>query len=258
MTNPNPTIASIILAAGEGTRMKSNSINKTALKYNKKPMIQYAVEAVNDISDQIVIVVGAYANSVKQALKGQPDILYSTQRHRQGTGHATQIGLNALSKHAVQPDIILVGYGDHMMFYKPTIIQALIQEHLEQQSAITLLTTQHSNANELAWGRIIRDQQNMITKIVEQKDATDFEKKINEINPGFYCFDYQFLKHNIGQLTPSPVTGELYLTDMVDIGCSQGKKVCGHNVPFEYVGIGVNSPEQLQQSQLLHQQLHHA
>lgn len=247
----------IILAAGEGKRMNSNGKNKTSLKFNDKPIIRYAVDALESSCHKIIVVVGAYADTVKQALSKNPKIIYAIQKERKGTGQAVQVAIKKMKELDLSAENILVGYGDHMMFYTNEIIEKMLEKNNYDKAAITLLTNDYPDPNFLAWGRIIRNNQGDVIKIVEQKDANEEEKKVKEVNPGFYCFNYAFAQNNICKLKPSLKTKELYLTDMVDIAISVGEKVTAQKVPFENVGIGINNPEQLKISQELHQRVAH-
>ena len=208
-------------------------------------MIAYGVETLLPVAQQIIVVVGAFSESVKQALKDYP-VTYVHQYKRLGTGHAAMVGLKAIKS---SPSCVLVGYGDHMMFYKKDTIEKLIKLHKEKNATITLVSTFYDHPNELAWGRIIRGKDGDVLDIVEQKDATESQRSIQEINPGFYCFDFEFLKKYFPKLKKSPVTKEYYLTDMIKMAVSLGKKVAALQVPFGSVGIGVNRYEELGRSQ---------
>ncbi len=241
------TVAAIILAAGRGTRLKSTTQNKVSLMFHDKPIIAYAVDVVQDISDKTVVVVGAFADSVKDALKDHPDVTFAVQESQTGTGDALRVGFEALKKD--DPLFVLVGYGDHMMFYTPDRIRELIGFHQKHDAAISLLTTHYAIANDL--GRIVRSSDGSILKIVEYKDATEEEKALTEINPGFYCFNYTFLKNHLKDIVKSPATGEYYLTDLLRVAWDYDLPVVGLPVPFNEVGIGINRPDELQESQAL-------
>ncbi len=249
MVNDKQTVGAIILAAGKGTRMKSETQNKVALLFHGKPIIAYGVEMTLQVANHVVVVVGAMAESVKKSLEGF-DVEYAQQSDQRGTGHAAHVGLETLKNH--KPELVLVGYGDHMMFYKPERIRELIQLHKDETADISLLTTIYSSPNEIAWARIIRDDQNNVVGLVEQKDATEQQRKIEEVNPGFYCFNATFLEEFLPQITESPVTHELYLTDLLQLASKHGKKIVALSVPFQEVGIGVNRPEELHESQKLY------
>jgi bifunctional UDP-N-acetylglucosamine pyrophosphorylase/glucosamine-1-phosphate N-acetyltransferase len=247
-------IIGIILAAGEGTRIKTQKQNKTALKIKKKPLVQYGVELLQGVVSQTVIVVGAYAQSVKAVIKGQ-NIYYAHQKKRLGTGHATLIALKAIEEKRLLAELVLIGYGDHMMFYTPRIIRNMVEFHKKQKAVLTIITTEHNDPMRLAWGRIIRKKDNSVGAIIEQKDANKEQLKVSELNAGFYCVDYNFLREAILDLEPSSITGEYYLTDIVELANKAGKKVAAYKVPFKYVGIGVNTSEQLQQASKLKQKV---
>lgn len=244
-------IIGVILAAGKGSRMKLKDTNKTSVHFNGKPLIQYGIDVFRQTTDETVIVVGAHAQSVKDAIISHPHLSFAEQKRRLGTGHAVKVAIDAIKKYPQEPEIILVGYGDHMMFYTPEIINKLIAQHKKHKAAVTLITTEYNDPNSLAWGRIIRKNSHEITRIVEQKDATVQEQAVTEVNPGFYCFDYQFLKKHLGQIRKSKITNEYYLTDFIEIA-ARNLKVAALKVPFKYVGIGINTTQQLHQSENLY------
>lgn len=243
-------ITGIILAAGEGSRLKLPDRNKTTLDIENKPLVQYGVELFQSLVQQTIIVVGAYADTVKASVQGE-NILFTEQLERKGTGHATQVAVEAIEASGQTPTEVLVGYGDHMMFYTPEILQQLLDLHREKQAAVSMIAAEHHDPNSLAWGRIVRDHQGYVAAIVEQKDATPQQRQITELNAGLYCFDYAFLQKNIRNLVPSAVSGELYVTDLIEIARTQGLPVCALTVPFEYVGIGINTTEHLEQAKAL-------
>lgn len=240
-------IAGIILAGGKGTRINSHKVNKVTLPFVGKPIVCYGVELFKDLTDPTIVVIGAFSHSVKAALKDYK-VTYAYQQKRLGTAHATKIGLEKINNGNF-PDIVLVGYGDHMMFYKKETINKLIKAHQEHSAALSLITVNHDNPDELAWGRVIRDKKGFIIDNIEQKDATPEQRKIEELNAGFYCFDYGFLRENISEVKKSPVTGEYYLNALIHIAIEQNKIVFGLRVPFKEVGIGINRFPELQKSQ---------
>lgn len=241
-------IISIILAGGKGTRINSKTANKVTLPFLNKPMILYGVELLHQVSGPIIVVVGAFAESVKQVLAGYP-ITYAYQKEQLGTGHAVKIALVEIEKHKEKPELVLVGYGDHMMFYTVKNANELIAYHKQQQSVMTFVTTIIPDS---PYGRIIRDKSNNILDIVEVKDASDEQRKISEINAGLYCFDYSFLKENINKIDKSPVTQEYYLTDLVKLANRNHQIVAGFKVPYKNVGIGINRYDELKESQKIY------
>lgn len=246
-------VASIILAAGKGKRLNSTHVNKVALPFLGKPLIKYGVQLLQEISTPVVVVIGAFSKSVEDALKGF-DVVFVHQKRRLGTGHAVEVGLQALKLHS--PAHVLVGYGDHMMFYKKETIRKLIEKHQAENASLSFITTFHDDPDKLAWGRIIRNSTGKIVDSVEQKDATEEQKKVKELNAGFYCFEFDFLKKFIGKIKKSPVSHEYYINNLVKIAVKNGKKVIGCRVPFEEVGIGINQKEEIVRSQNFFLKIH--
>jgi len=244
----------VILGGGDGTRLNSKTVNKVSLPFLGKPMICYGVDLYQGLVDSVMVVVGAYAESVKAALENYR-VDFARQEERLGTAHAAKIAVEKIETLGLNPDFVFVAYGDHMMFYKKDTVKKL-KELMEQKGAVlSLISAIHDHQNELAWGRIIRDGNDHVVAIVEQKDATEEEREIRELNAGFYCFDYRFLKENIDKIEKSPVTGEYYITDMIKLAVAQGKKVAGLRVPFEEVGIGVNTHAEMQESTELYKEI---
>ncbi len=243
-------IVGIILAAGKGTRITSNGTNKTALDFSGKPMVSYALELFQHTVDKTVLVVGAYADSVRKAAAAYHPLI-SVQHKRLGTGHAVLVALRSMKKTGITPELVVVGYGDHMMFYTPNTVREMIAKHRARKAALTLVTVMHESPDTLAWGRVLRNSEGYVARVVEQKDATSQERAVRELNAGFYVFDFSFLTNYIGTLEKSSVSQEYYITDMIARAVDNGYKVLAFPVPFPEVGIGVNTWEQLNESQKL-------
>jgi bifunctional UDP-N-acetylglucosamine pyrophosphorylase/glucosamine-1-phosphate N-acetyltransferase len=243
----------IILAAGKGTRIKAKERNKVTLPFLNKPLILYSVELMEKIADKTVVVIGAFHQSVKEALKNKK-VIYAYQKKRLGTGHAVKVVLQEIEKLNLNPGLVLVGYGDHTMFYDKKDIDALIKLHQKEKAVMSIITVKHDN-EKLHWGFVIRDKKNNIIDSIEFKDASDeIKKTVKELNAGFYCFDYQFLKKNIGKIKKSPVSKEYYINALIGIAAKQNLKVTGLCVPFSRVGIGINRWEELEESQKIYLQ----
>ncbi len=249
----NEKITGIILAAGKGTRINSNGTNKVSYLFLDKPIILYGVELFEKLCDEIVVVVGAFAQSVKDIIDGKRTIKYAFQKKRLGTGHAVKLALIELKKDP--PSLVLVGMGDHMMFYKHETIKKFINKHKEQKSVVSFISTKYHDPDALSWGRIERDKSGNVLDIIEQKDATAKQLKIKELNSAFYCFDYNFLKDNINKIKKSEVTGEYYLPDLIKIAILKKLKVYAMLVHFREIGIGINRYEELSESQTLYKKL---
>lgn len=234
--------AGIILAGGKGTRLQSTEVNKVVLPLHGKPLIQYGVELLTPHTSPLIVVLGAFSESVKRVLENY-DVTYAYQEVQKGTGHAVQIALPHLEGKDVKQ--VYVGYGDHMMFYTKRTVEQMKQACTEDV-AIVMVTSKVENP--LGLGRILRDSDGKVRGVVEEKDASENEKSIKEINAGFYLFSYEFLRYAIQQLTPSPISGELYLTELVQIAVNQKRNVVGLEVAYEEMGIGINTKEELEQS----------
>ncbi|GAB4219748.1 MAG: hypothetical protein Fur009_7320 [Candidatus Microgenomates bacterium] len=248
-------IYGVILAAGKGTRLKSRKTNKVTLPFLNKPLILYSVELMEKIVDKTIVVIGAFHESVKEALKNKK-VIYAYQKKRLGTGHAVKVALEKIKKLTIKPKIVLVGYGDHTMFYKKEDIEKLINEHKKNQAVMSLITVKNNDNDKHRWGYIIRKNNGDVVDSVEYKDASDEVKKnIDELNAGFYCFDFEFLKKNISKIPRSPVSKEYYINSLVKIAVLQNKKVIGVEVPFSSVGIGINTKEEFEESQRIYLQL---
>ncbi|MEP7167554.1 MAG: sugar phosphate nucleotidyltransferase [Candidatus Woesebacteria bacterium] len=232
----------IILAAGKGSRLKCKTQNKTSLELWGKPMVRYGVELFEQTVDQTIVVVGAFPESVKEAV-GNHTVKYANQTKRLGTGHALKVAMRAITQTKKTPNLIFLGYGDHMVSYTKESVIQMSSTHAQENATITLVTAVAPNPEGL--GRIVRAKDGTVKGIVEQKDATPAQREIHEVNAGFYCFSYDFLKKNINKLKKSSVTGEYYLTDLISMAQDKGLKIAAHVVPFEEVGTGVNTREQL-------------
>ncbi len=239
-------IVGVLLAGGKGSRFKAKATNKTATLFNSKPLIQYGVDIYNNLVNKTYVVVGAYKNSVMNALTCTENIVFVEQRKRLGTGHALKLVLKELKRNNLKPNAVLVGNGDHMMFYDQKIIKKIIETHILNSFDITFITTLQKNPTGL--GRVIRNKKDEVLKIIEEKDANEYEKKIKEINAGFYCFTYQFLEENFQKLTKSEVSGEYYITEFIKLAIEQNKKVYAYKVPFKYVGYGINTQDDFKNS----------
>ena len=199
----------VILAAGQGTRMKS-SLYKVLHSVCGKPMVQHVVDQVSKVGvDETVVVVGHGAEKVKEQLGD--GISYVLQEEQLGTGHAV-IQAEALLKDKDGVTIVLCG--DTPLITAKTM-EALLSYHEEQGAKATVLTAEASDPT--GYGRIVRDESGAVRRIVEHKDATNEERAITEINTGTYCFDNALLFSALKLVGNSNVQGEYYLPDVIEI-----------------------------------------
>ncbi|MBW4056580.1 MAG: bifunctional UDP-N-acetylglucosamine diphosphorylase/glucosamine-1-phosphate N-acetyltransferase GlmU [Proteobacteria bacterium] len=205
------SLASIVLAAGKGTRMKSGLI-KVLHPVAGLPMIAWPVAAARDAgSDPIVLVIGHQATAVQGIFRGAADIRCAMQEEQLGTGHAVACALDAL---AGFHGTILILCGDTPLLRSETL-KTMLSFHRDNQAAITVLTALVEDP--YGYGRVVRDNSGRVTRIVEQKDADPEEQEIREINSGIYCMDSDFLFNNIRGIGNDNAQGEYYLTDLLAI-----------------------------------------
>ena len=231
--------AAIVLAAGEGTRMKS-STSKVLHTIAGKTILNHVLDAVAELSPkQIRIVVGASRESVEShANEIAPSALTVFQEVRNGTGGAVQLALNAAD---TSGNVIILA-GDTPLLTGTTLADFL-SVHAEHGNVASVLTAEMPDST--GYGRIVRDENGFITRIVEERDATDFEKLIDEVNTGVYIFDAAALQSSIKKLNTNNSQGELYLTDVIALIKSDGGQV-GAILSNDYTEtLGINDRSQL-------------
>jgi UDP-N-acetylglucosamine diphosphorylase/glucosamine-1-phosphate N-acetyltransferase len=229
----------VILAAGLGTRMKSNKA-KVLHEIVGKPMILYLVETAKQVvGNNIIVVVGHQADMVQAVVSKEAEVFFAFQEKQMGTGHAA---LCALPFIPCQAESIIILCGDVPMLTSDTI-QRLITDHHQFDRDLTLLVVDVEKPT--GYGRILFDDDHNLIKIVEEADATAEEKKIKTVNTGIYCVRKSFLFDALHKLNSNNAQGELYLTDIIGIGYLERKSlgiVVSAN-PEET--IGVNSRDDL-------------
>jgi bifunctional UDP-N-acetylglucosamine pyrophosphorylase/glucosamine-1-phosphate N-acetyltransferase len=232
-------VASVILAAGYGTRMKS-SLPKVMHSLLGRPMIEWALLAANSVSlSGPIVVVGHGSEQVMSHLGDRAS--YARQEELLGTGHAVmQAGPHAGNGVDNDVDAVLVTYGDMPLLQAETL-QSLIDLFTEAQQegnlAVAMLTVTRDDPQ--GFGRIARDETGEIVAIVEESDCTPEQLAIRELNPGVYCFDATWLWDNLPKITVSS-KGEYYLTDMIGLGVQQGKRIVSLDAPPDELN-GVNT-----------------
>lgn len=239
-------LGAIILAAGRGSRMNAKKQNKVTFFLADKPLILHSIHVLEKMHfDEIVVVVGHAKQSVQDVLKDSR-VHFAEQRKRLGTGHALKCGLKALPASVTD---VLVIQGDDSHFYNEKLVSRLLKEHISSDASLTFLTIEVDNP--LGLGRIVRDQSGKVKAIVEEKDATLAQRTIQEINPACYLFKVDFLKKNLKAVKKSPITGEYYLTSLVDIAIHKDEPLAtlqAGNLPWR----GVNTKEELREAERLY------
>lgn len=236
-------LVNLILAAGFGTRMKSD-IPKVMHPLLGRPMVEWAVRMAGAVSQEPpVLVVGHGRELVEQHLGDRAR--YVVQGELLGTGHAVAQAVGALRG---QADVVLVSYADMPLLRAETLLALVDAFRAGQaggdQPALAMLTVVRDDPQ--GFGRILRDDQGEIRAIVEEADCTPEQRQIRELNPGIYCFDAEWLWANLDKI-PLSAKGEYYLTDMVGIAVAQGRRVITQPAPAEEVD-GINTRVQLAQA----------
>jgi bifunctional UDP-N-acetylglucosamine pyrophosphorylase / glucosamine-1-phosphate N-acetyltransferase len=222
----------VILAAGQGTRMKSK-LYKVLHPVCGKPMVQHVVDQITKLNIQeMVTVIGHGAELVKAQLGLVSE--YALQEEQLGTAHAVMQAQEYLEGKA---GVTIVVCGDTPLI-KTETMEALFKHHEESTAKATILTA--SIENPTGYGRIIRNDNGLVEKIVEHKDATEDERKINEINTGTYCFDNAALFEALKKVSNDNVQGEYYLPDVVEILKNQGEVVTAYQTADLEETLGVN------------------
>ncbi|WP_199432596.1 bifunctional UDP-N-acetylglucosamine diphosphorylase/glucosamine-1-phosphate N-acetyltransferase GlmU [Qaidamihabitans albus] len=242
MTGP---LSTVILAAGEGTRMRSNT-PKVLHPIAGRPLVEHAVRAAAGLDpEQLMVVVGHGREAVTEHLDGVGKALgrsvaTTVQEQQRGTGHAVACALADLPPGL--SGTVLVTYGDTPLL-DTTALAALLAEHSGSGNAATVLTAVLPDPT--GYGRILRDEHGELLGIVEQKDAGPEQLEITEINSGVYAFDAATLADGLARLSTDNAQGELYLTDLLGIARGDGKRVGALVVDDPWLTEGVNDRVQL-------------
>ena len=233
-------ITAIILAAGQGTRMKSSQ-PKVLHEILGRPMIAYLLDTLREVGvNDIVLVVGHQAEAVKEALRDY-ELRFVVQEPQLGTGHAVQVAMPAVPPEA---GTVMVLCGDAPLISGESIA-ALQRLHESTGAAITVQTIELPDGAH--YGRVVRDESGQVAAVVQAKDSQDRPEilAIREINTGAYCFDATFLADGLTKIPKSPVTGEIYLTDLIHIAREQGRGVEALIDPDWENLLGINSRAEL-------------
>jgi bifunctional UDP-N-acetylglucosamine pyrophosphorylase/glucosamine-1-phosphate N-acetyltransferase len=237
------SIMGIVLAAGQGKRMKSK-LYKVLHKVCGKPMVGHVVGALERIDTQrMVVVVGHGADLVKQYLGDRVE--YAMQEQQLGTGHAV---LQAEALLGAEDGLTVVLYGDTPLITSESLLD-MIKLHNEKGAAATVMTALMEDPSGL--GRIIRDEHGRVSRIVEQKDCNEQEREVKEINSGMYCFTNRKLFDALNKVTNHNVQGEYYLTDVIGILVNEHDIVEAYCTSDAMETLGVNDKVALSEAERL-------
>lgn len=229
-------ITSIILAAGKGTRMKSK-FPKVIHKVAGRTLLDHVIDATEEInSENVNVVIGYKKEMIKEKLERAVNFI--VQEEQLGTGHAVMIC-----------DEKIPNYGDVMILtgdtplLKGETLKSFVEFHRKNNNSLSVMSAEFDNP--FGYGRIVKDNSGNLIKIVEQKDATDKEKNIKEINSGIYCVDAKKLKYTISKLNNNNSQSEYYLTDIVELLKNDNEKISSYIIEDRNEIIGVNTRAQL-------------
>lgn len=233
----------IILAAGQGTRMNSQTA-KVLHKVGNKSLLQHVIDASRPLVNSINVIIGHHSESVKKTTSTE-DINWVNQKEQLGTGHAVQQAI----PHINDNSICLILYGD-VPLIKTETLQKLTDK--AESSGFSLLSVMMENP--FGYGRIIRDSNNSILSIVEQKDASKDELQVREINTGIMAIRGSILKKYLKELEPNNSQGELYLTDIVEKAVKDNVNIASFICESVAEVMGINDKNQLSQAERAYQQ----
>lgn len=236
-------IKAVILAAGKGTRMKSETTPKVLHKIMGKTLLGYVLDNVKNFVSEEYVIVGHHAQEVENFVKSNYEnaktVLQSPQL---GTGHAVSMVCPDLQNY---DGLVLILCGDTPLVQEETL-KKFVEYHKSQNSDITVMSTLFDNPT--GYGRIIREQDNSLQCIVEEKDANPEQKAVKEVNAGIYCLNWGKIKDAFGQLKSNNAQGEYYLTDIISWGKTKALKVNAYILENSDEIYGINSRLNLAQA----------
>ncbi len=233
----------VILAAGKGTRMKSD-LPKVLHPLAGKPLLAHVLAAADSLAPQTICVVYGHGGEMLPQRMAREDLAWARQEPQLGTGHAVQQAM----PHLAQDGIALILYGDVPLIRPETLQEMLV---IARDGAIALLTVRL--ANPAGYGRIVRNSQGQVERIVEHKDASAEELAINEVNTGILCLPAGKLAGWLARLRNDNAQGEYYLTDVIGMAAAEGERVIPCHPAAEWEVLGVNSRAQLAGLERMHQ-----
>ena len=239
-----PPLAVVIIGAGKGTRMKS-AMAKVLHPLAGRPLIMYVLELARRLQPQRLITVVGHQAAAVRAVCAWQGVQCVLQEPQLGTGHAVAQAEPLLTDFTGN---VLILYGDVPLLQLETV-RRLCLEHCQQQATVTVLTAVLSDP--YGYGRIVRDTQGRIQRIVEERDASVSERRISEVNSGIYCIQAPFLFAALKRVGSANVQGEQYLTDVVAIAVTEQHTVAHVSVPEAQEIIGINTRVDLAQLEAL-------
>ena len=235
----SPPAMAIVLAAGKGTRMESE-LPKVLVPVCGRPMVRYVIDALQQAGvAKTVVVVGYEADQVRAEFAGEAGVEFAEQTEQLGTGHAVMMCREQLEQH---DGPVLVIAGDQCMV-QVSSVRKLFEIFATEKPACLLGTVE--KAEPTGYGRVLRDDEGNFVGIVEEKDATDQQRAIREVNVSTYVFDSKELLSTLDQLTSENAQQEYYLTDCPALLLAAGKLVSAHQVLEPCESMSINNMQEL-------------
>ena len=235
-------LAVIIMAAGKGTRMKSD-FPKILHPLNGRPMVSHVLDIARSLRpNRLILIVGFQKGRVMEAVKAN-DIIFVHQDNPQGTGHAilqTEVALDGFSG-----DVLILS-GDVPLLPEP-VLDDFVQFHRQTNAWMTLMTANLEDPT--GYGRIVRDENGFVTAIIEEKDADDRIRGIKEFNSGIYLIRSDSLFDRLKQISNDNAKSEYYLTDIVGIAVRDGLMVAANKIEDANLVLGINTVEELAEAE---------
>lgn len=240
-------LSAVVLAAGEGTRMRS-ARPKPLHRLCGRPMVLHVLDALAELSvHRVVVVVGHRAEWVtKTLIEHAPpgmSIEFVEQPEQRGTGDAMAVALTGLPDDEADDDGDVVVLPGDTPLLRPATLAALVHQHRASDAAATLLTARLVDPS--GYGRVVRGRDELVARVVEHEDASVEELEVDEINTSIYCFRRSVLAPSLRRLSPANAQGEYYLTDVIEVLYEAGHKVGSVVVPDTMEVAGVNDRAQL-------------
>jgi bifunctional UDP-N-acetylglucosamine pyrophosphorylase/glucosamine-1-phosphate N-acetyltransferase len=240
-------IQTVILAAGKGTRMQSD-VPKPLIEVNGEPMLTHVLKAVEEsaVETAPIIVVGSWTTAIQDYYGNKYQ--YAVQEEINGTGGAVLSALPLLNTSEAAPPVLIL-YADHPFITSPSI-NKLAKLTISSPSVLSMYTVSVPDYEDWrqpfnAFGRVVRDSEGSVSKIVEYKNANDSERQIREVNPALYCVSASWLATALTRIKPNELTGEYYLTDLVELAVVDGHII--ETIPLPPAeALGLNSLEDIE------------
>jgi UDP-N-acetylglucosamine pyrophosphorylase len=235
-------IAAVIMAAGQGKRMKDPSRAKVMYELHNKPMIHFVVDLAGELGASNIVVIAGHQRQIliDYLAKSHPSVTCATQEPQLGTGHAVMQAASALNE--FNGDVLVLS-GDVPLLTKWTM-EKLLRHHFDTGAVATILTSKMKDPT--GYGRIVRNTDRSVKKIVEHRDASEEERTISEINSGIYVFDKEKLFDGLNHITPNNTQNEYYLTDVFEYFWQHQWTVSAVEAEHEDEIHGINTFDQLE------------